>query len=81
MSRINVRPIRAWMAKHPDFVETMDTFAFEIAKGSWGKNDKFDANFLKEMLSKEYNYTKLGFHAWELLWVWKKYHPLFSNEY
>ena len=27
--------IQKWMKEHKDFVKMMDTFAFEIAKGSW----------------------------------------------
>jgi hypothetical protein len=69
------------MKDHPKFVERMDTFAFEIAKGSWGENDKFDSKLVKEMLQSDFDYEKLNFHAWQLLWVWKNYHQIFCDEY
>lgn len=47
----------------------MDAYAFEIAKGSWGSDDKFDAKFVKKML-KESGLTP-DFTAGELLKVWK----------
>ena len=64
------RKIRTWMKKHPDFVEAMDTFAFEIAKGSWGPDEKFDAKFVREMLKE--NGLKTDFTPGELLRVWEK---------
>ena len=45
--------IRQWMKEHKSFVRAMDEYAFEIAKGSWGPNDKFDAKFVKRMLKDE----------------------------
>ena len=62
--------IKKWMKEHKDFVNTMDTFAFEIAKGSWGPDDKFDAKFVAEML-REWGLT-IEFTPGELLWVWEK---------
>lgn len=38
------------MKEHKSFVSAMDATAFEIAKGSWGPNDKFNAKLVKEML-------------------------------
>ena len=61
--------IRSWMKQHKEFVEAMDTFAFEIAKGSWGAEDKFDAKFVKNML--EDNGLAPDFTAGELLKVWQ----------
>ncbi len=49
----------------------MDQFAFEIAKGSWAPDAKFDTQFVREML-KEAGYTDLPFTAKELLQVWQK---------
>lgn len=46
------RKIRKWMKSHKDFVRAMDTFSFEIAKGSWGPDDKFDAAFVRQMIAK-----------------------------
>ena len=43
--------IELWMKEHKFFVKAMDDTAFEIAKGTWGPNDKFDAKFVKEMLT------------------------------
>lgn len=63
------KEIRSWMKKHKGFVEAMDTFAFEIAKGSWGAEDKFDAKFVKKMLKD--NGLAPDFTAGELLKVWR----------
>jgi len=61
--------IRQWMREHKSFVRAMDQFAFEIAKGSWAPDEKFDANFVKEMLIK--NQLEVDFTPAELLRVWK----------
>lgn len=63
--------IREWMKQHKSFVRLMDTFAFEIAKGSWGPDDKFDAKFVKKML--EENELDVDFTAGELLAVWRNW--------
>lgn len=63
------KQIRNWMKAHKAFVEAMDTYAFEIAKGSWGPDDKFDAKFVKRML--EENDLEPEFTAGELLKVWR----------
>ena len=62
--------IRAWMKQHKGFVRTMDAIAFEIAKGSWGPDDKFDAKLVKEMLRE--NGLEVDFTAGELLNAWEK---------
>lgn len=63
--------IRKWMKEHKGFVRAMDEYAFEIAKGSWGPNDRFNAKFVKEMLD---NYDlHPDFTAAELLKVWQKW--------
>ena len=67
-ARIN--HIREWMKEHEQFVEAMDTFAFEIMKGSWGEKAKFDSKFVKEML--EENNIETDFTPNELLKVWRK---------
>lgn len=64
------RKIRKWMKSHKDFVRAMDTFSFEIAKGSWGPDDKFNAAFVRQML-KDSN-LEVDFTAGELLRVWRK---------
>lgn len=63
------RHIQQWMKEHKSFVKAMDDTAFEIAKGTWGPNDKFDASLVKEMLS---NFKlKPDFTASELLKAWR----------
>ena len=62
--------IEQWMKEHKSFVEFMDTISFEILKGSWGPDDKFDAARVKEML--EASELEPDFTAGELLKVWKK---------
>lgn len=62
--------IQKWMKEHKAFVRAMDDTTFEIAKGTWGPDDKFDAKQVKRML----NDVQLepDFTAGELLKVWKK---------
>lgn len=61
--------IQQWMKEHKSFVKAMDDTAFEIAKGTWEPNDKFDASLVKEMLS---NFElEPDFTASELLKVWR----------
>lgn len=61
--------IQQWMKKHKGFVKAMNDTAFEIAKGSWGPDDEFDAKQVKEMLD---NFElKPDFTAGELLRVWR----------
>lgn len=61
--------IQKWMKEHKGFVRAMDETAFEIAKGSWGPDDKFDAKQVKDMLDNfELN---PDFTAGELLRVWR----------
>lgn len=62
--------IKQWLTEHESFVEAMDRTSLEIAKGSRGANCKFDAAFVKEMLSGFG--LKPDFTANELLRVWKK---------
>lgn len=64
------KEIKKWMKEHKRFVRDMDKYAFEIAKGSWGPDDKFDSKLVKEMLD-EYG-LKPDFSAGELLRVWRK---------
>jgi hypothetical protein len=62
--------IRKWMKEHKSFVSAMDVYAFEIAKGSWGPDDKFDAKFVQQMLKDSDLHP--DFTAGELLRVWEK---------
>lgn len=64
------KKIHLWMKQHKDFVNFMDTIAFEIAKGSHGPNDKFDAKLVKQMLKD--NNLDVDFTAGELLKEWRK---------
>ena len=58
-----------WMKEHKSFVRAMNDIAFEIAKGAWGPDDKFDAALVKEMLS---NFElEPDFTANDLLKVWR----------
>lgn len=61
--------IRQWMKEHKGFVRAMNDTAFEIAKGSWGPDDEFDAKQVKIML--EERGLKPDFTAGELLRVWR----------
>lgn len=45
--------IRNWMRQNKSFVKLMDTYAFEIAKGTMAPDDKFDAKFVKNLLKSE----------------------------
>lgn len=62
--------IQKWLKEHNDFMEAMDIYALEIAKGSLGEDAKFDAKFVKEML--EQSHVEVDFTASELLQVWRK---------
>ena len=63
--------IRKWLREHPDFVELMDQTAFEIWKGSWGPDAKFDAKLVREML--EANNYKVNFTAKQLISTWERF--------
>jgi len=64
------RHIREWMNEHKEFVALMNQVAFEIAKGSWGPEDKFNAKIIKELLKNSELNT--DFTAGDLLRVWQK---------
>lgn len=68
--KARVNKIKAWMKQHKDFVDAMNIYSFEIAKGSWGPDEKFNTKFVKEML--EQNDLHPEFSAYELLQVWQK---------
>ena len=64
------KKIKQWMKEHQDFIDEMDDIAFEIAKGSWGPNTKFNSAFVKGLLSE--HYLELSdFTPGDLLKVWK----------
>ena len=64
--------IRDWARKHKSFMKLMDEIAFEISKGSWGPDDKFDTKMVKKML-KDNNLVLEDFTAVELLRYWQKH--------
>lgn len=64
------KKICSWMKEHKDFVKLMDQIAFEIAKGSWGPDDKFDAKLVKQLLKE--NDLEPDFTAAELIRVWQQ---------
>lgn len=64
------REIMKWFKEHNDFKNSMDQIAFEIAKGSWGPDDKFDAAKVKQLLD-EYNLHP-NFKPYEILNVWQR---------
>lgn len=62
--------IRKWMKEHKEFVNLINGYAIEIAKGSMSPDDRFDAKFVEELLV-EYD-LHIDFTASELLKVWQK---------
>lgn len=64
------KKIVAWLKKHSDFSNLMEQIAFEIMKGSWGPDDKFDAKLVRQMLKD--NNLEIDFKVSDLLRVWQK---------
>lgn len=62
------RYIRQWLKENKSFSDLMEDYAFEIAKGTMGPDDKFNANLVKELLKE--NNLEPDFTAGELLKVW-----------
>ena len=58
------------MKEHKSFIRDIDTFGFEIAKGSWGPDDKLDSKLIEEHL-KECD-LEIDFTPAELLEVFLK---------
>lgn len=63
------RHIEHWLDQHRDFLDLMDETAFEIAKGSWGPDDRFDAKLVRQLFKD--NDLEPDFTAGELLRVWR----------
>ena len=63
------RHIEQWMKENKAFVQLMEDYAFQIAKGTMSPNDKFDAKFIKKLLTEQGIET--DFTASELLKVWR----------
>lgn len=63
------RHIEQWMKQNKSFVKLMDSYAFEIAKGTMAPDDKFDAKFVRNLLREES--LEPDFTAGELFKVWR----------
>ncbi len=63
------RHIEQWMEQNKSFVKLMDSYAFEIAKGTMAPDDKFDAKFVRKLLREES--LEPDFTAGELLKIWR----------
>ena len=57
--------VQKWIEAHSDFMDNLEQCRFEIAKGAWGKEAKFNAKQANSML-KDYGY-EVDFTASELL--------------
>ncbi len=64
------KQIENWMKEHRAFTDTLDYYAFEIAKGAMAPEDKVNAKLVEELLAKFE--LSPDFTANELLTVWKK---------
>lgn len=62
--------IKKWMKEHKSFIHLMEEIEFEICKGSWGPDDKFDTALVKQMLKE--NNLDISFKPSELLKVYRK---------
>jgi len=62
--------IKQWLKEHKSFEDAMDFFAIDVAKGRWGRDEEFNANFVKRMLRD--NELEIDFTESELLKVWRK---------
>ncbi len=62
--------IRQWMKDHKPFIRTLEQYACEIEKGSWGPNDKIDTKFVRKMLEEEH--LEIDFPVSELLREWRR---------
>lgn len=61
--------IKKWMKEHKSFMNLIDAYAIDIAKGSMAPDDKLDAKFVKELLKE--NDLEIDFTPSELLKVWR----------
>ncbi len=57
------------MKQNKSFVKLMDSYAFEIVKGTMAPDDKFDAKFVRKLLREEN--LEPDFTASELLKAWR----------
>ena len=66
------KKLKTWCNRHEDFVRTLEQFAFEIQKGSWGADAKVDAKMIQTMF-KEWGFDDVDFTPGEFLRYWKKH--------
>ena len=64
------KEVQKWCKKHRKSVENLEDAAFEIAKGAWGPDDKFDTKLVKRFF-KEEGFTELPFTIGEFLKYWQ----------
>lgn len=64
------KAIKKWWQDHKELSKDLEQIAFEIAKGSWGPDDKLDAKLLKTILKQEN--IESEYSPGKLLKVWKK---------
>ena len=69
--REKAKLIKKWLKEHKSFERLMTDTAFRIQKGSFGPDDTFNTETVKQLL-KEHNLEPEGFTAYELLKVWRK---------
>jgi hypothetical protein len=63
--------MQAWCRENKEFVSELEDAAFDMAKGGYGAEAKFDAAFEKKALE-EAGYSELPFTASEFVRFWKK---------
>ena len=64
------KQIRKWLKEHKSFGRALDDIAFQIWKGSFGPDDTFNTQIVKQLLE-EQGLELEEFTAYELLKVWK----------
>ncbi|MBE5961230.1 MAG: hypothetical protein E7256_07565 [Lachnospiraceae bacterium] len=63
--------IEGWCRENRQFLNLLEEVSFEIAKGSWGPDDKVDAKLVKKLLSD--SGLTIPFSPGELLRYWRKH--------
>ena len=63
--------MQAWCRENKEFMSELEDAAFDMAKGRYGAEAKFDAAFVKKALE-EAGYSELPFSAAEFVRFWKK---------
>ena len=60
--------VKKWMKHNKEIVNHLEGISFEIWKGSWGPDDRFDEKLVKKVLIENgYDIDELGFTIKELL--------------